>query len=393
MLQYPCILRMWALLSHMRREFWTPLDFAGNKSGSRQLSTQNITDHGVKMTNKKQDLFDQRLQELNDDGVDRRGFLKCMAWAGTGLVWTMSGGIPASRAFAKVYGKHAGQGGDFCFVQISDSHIGFNKPANPDVTATLQTAINKINAMPHKPDFIIHTGDLSQLSKPSEFDTLDQALKGAAAKQIYFVPGEHDMLSDNGEEYLQRYGKSTKGSGWYSFDHKGVHFVGLVNVANLKAGGMGSLGHEQLEWLEGDLKGRSASTPIVLFAHIPLWTIYPDWGWGTDDSEQALSYVKRFGSVTVLNGHIHQIMQKIEGKISFHTAMSTAFPQPAPGTAPSAGPMKVPSDQLQRVLGITDVNYLVSGSSLAIVDSPLGDSGSSASGSGRGLAVIDSLFG
>jgi Icc protein len=345
------------------------------------------------MTNKKQDLIDQRLQDLNDDGVDRRGFLKCMAWAGTGLVWTMSGGIPASRAFAKIYGKDASKGGDFSFVQISDSHIGFNKPANPDVTATLQTAINKINAMPHKPDFIIHTGDLSQLSKPSEFDTLDQALKGAAAKQIYFVPGEHDMLSDNGEEYLQRYGKGTKGSGWYSFDHKGVHFVALVNVANLKAGGMGSLGHEQLEWLEDDLKGRSASTPLVLFAHIPLWTVYPDWGWGTDDSEQALSYVKRFGSVTVLNGHIHQIMQKIEGKVSFHTAMSTAFPQPAPGTAPSAGPMKVSADQLQRVLGITDVNYLVSGSSLAIVDSPLGDSGSSASGSGRGLAVVDSLFG
>jgi 3',5'-cyclic-AMP phosphodiesterase len=336
------------------------------------------------MPNKKQDLIDQTLQDLNDDGVDRRGFLKCMAWAGTGLVWTMSGGIPVSRAFAKGYGKDAGKGGDFSFVQISDSHIGFNKPANPDVTATLQTAINKINAMPHKPEFIIHTGDLSQLSKPSEFDTLDQVLKGATAKQVYFVPGEHDMLSDNGEQFLQRYGKGTKGTGWYSFDHKGVHFVGLVNVANLKAGGMGSLGHEQLEWLEGDLKGRSASTPIVLFAHIPLWTIYPDWGWGTDDSEQALSYVKRFGSVTVLNGHIHQIMQKVEGKVSFHTAMSTAFPQPAPGTAPSAGPMKVPADQLQRVLGITDVNYLVSGRSLAVVDSPLGDSGSSASGNGGG---------
>jgi 3',5'-cyclic AMP phosphodiesterase CpdA len=152
-----------------------------------------------------------------------------------------------------------------------------------------------------------------------------------------------------------------------------------VNVVNLKAGGLGSLGHEQLEWLEDDLKGRSASTPIVLFAHIPLWTIYPDWGWGTDDSEQALSYVKKFGSVTVLNGHIHQVMQKIEGKLSFHTAMSTAFPQPAPGTAPSAGPMKVPADQLQKVLGITDVNYLVSGKSLAIVDSPLDGSTSSAS--------------
>src|SRR6202048_4935199 len=359
---------------------------AGNKSGGGQLSIRKPQTRERKMAGQKQDFIDQRLQDLNNDGVDRRGFLKCMAWAGTGLVWTMSGGIPVSRAFAKGYGKDAGKGkgADFSFVQISDSHIGFNKPANPDVAATLQTAINKINAMPHKPDFIIHTGDLSQLSKPSEFDTLDQVLKGASAKQIYFVPGEHDMLSDNGEQYLQRYGKGTKGSGWYSFDHKGVHFVGLINVANLKAGGMGSLGHEQLEWFEGDLKGRSASTPIVLFAHIPLWTIYPDWGWGTDDSEQALSYVKRFGSVTVLNGHIHQIMQKIEGKVSFHTAMSTAFPQPAPGAAPSAGPMKVPADQLQKVLGITDVNYLVSGRSLAVVDSSLGDSGSSDSGNGGG---------
>src|SRR5882724_2086414 len=278
---------------------------------------------GGNMSNKvkvaSSDLIDQNLQDLNNDGTDRRGFLKCMAWAGTGLVWTLSGGIPASKAFAKSPEKV--KGADFSFVQISDSHIGFNKPANPDVTATLQTAINKINAMSHKPDFIIHTGDLSQLSKPGEFDTLDQALKGMSAQQIYFVPGEHDMLNDNGEQYLQRYGKGTKGTGWYSFDHKDVHFVGLVNVANLKAGGMGSLGHEQLEWLEDDLKGRSASTPIVLFAHIPLWTIYPEWGWGTDDSEQALSYVKRFGSVTVLNGHIHQVMQKIEGKVSFHTAM------------------------------------------------------------------------
>jgi 3',5'-cyclic-AMP phosphodiesterase len=323
------------------------------------------------MADKNRDLIDQRLHDLNNDGVDRRGFLKCMAWAGTGLVWTLSGGLPASQVFAKSAKKDEAMGGDFTFVQISDSHIGFDKPANPDVTATLQVAIDKINALPTMPDFMIHTGDLSHLSKPSEFDTLDQVLRGAAAKQIYFVPGEHDVLTDNGEQYLQRFGKGSKGTGWYSFDHKGVHFVGLVNVANLKAGGMGSLGHEQLEWLEGDLKGSSASTPIVLFAHIPLWTIYPDWGWGTDDSEQALSYVKRFGSVTVLNGHIHQVMQKVEGKVFFHTAMSTAFPQPAPGKAPSAGPMKVPADQLKKVLGITDVNYLVTGKSLAIVDSSL----------------------
>src|SRR5258705_4189571 len=323
------------------------------------------------MANKKQDLIDQTLQELNNDGVDRRGFLKCMAWAGTGLVWTMSGGIPMSRAFAKTADRSAGKGGDFSFVQISDSHIGFNKPANPDVTATLQTAINKINAMSHKPDFIIHTGDLSQLSKPGEFDTLDQVLRGASAKQIYFVPGEHDMLTDNGEQYLQRYGKGTKGAGWYSFDHKGGHFVGLVNVANLKAGGIGSLGHEQLEWLESDLKGRSASAPIVLFAHIPLWTIYPDWGWGTEDSEQALSYVKRFGSVTVLNGHIHQVMQKVEGKVSFHTAMSTAFPQSEPGKG-TPGPMRdIPAERLRGVLGITTVGYVENGGPLAIVDSTL----------------------
>src|SRR6266478_3018473 len=324
------------------------------------------------MANKKQDLIDQRLQNLNDDGVDRRGFLKCMAWAGTGLVWTMSGGIPVSRAFAKGAGKDAGKGADFTFVQISDSHIGFNKPANPDVTATLETAINKINAMPHKPDFIIHTGDLSQLSKPSEFDTLDQVLKGASPKQIHFVPGEHDMLTDNGEQYLQRYGKGTKGAGWYSFDHKGVHFVGLVNVMNLKAGGLGSLGHEQLEWLENDVKHLKSSTPIVLFAHIPLWSVYPEWGWGTDDSAQALSYLKKFGSVTVLNGHIHQTMQKIEGKVTFHTAASTAFPQPQPGKADSPGPMKVPAEQLRGLLGITDVSYVRGQQALAVVDSTLG---------------------
>ena len=336
------------------------------------------------MAGRMQNLIDQRLQNLNNDGVDRRGFLKCMAWAGTGLVWTMNGGIPLSRAFAENSDQSVTKGADFSFIQISDSHIGFDKPANPNVTATLEVAIRKINALPEVPDFVVHTGDLSHLSKPSEFDTLDQVLKGASPKQIYFVPGEHDMLSDNGEQYLQRYGKATKGTGWFSFDHKGVHFVGLVNVTNLKAGGLGSLGHEQLEWLEDDLKDRSASTPLVLFAHIPLWTIYPDWGWGTDDSEQALSYVKRFGSVTVLNGHIHQVMQKIEGRLSFHTAMSTAFPQPAPGTAPSAGPMQVPAGQLRRVLGITDVNYRVGGQSLALIDSPLETAAPETAGKGSG---------
>ena len=183
--------------------------------------------------------------------------------------------------------------------------------------------------------------------------------------------GEHDMLADNGQQFLERYGKGTKGAGWYSFDHKGVHFIGLVNVVDLKAGGLGTIGTEQLEWLKKDLAGRASSTPIVVFAHIPLWTVYPEWGWGTDDGAQALSYMKRFGSVTVLNGHIHQIMQKVEGNVSFHTAMSTAFPQPQPGTAPSPGPMKVPAEQLRGLLGITHVNYIAGNHTLAVVDSTL----------------------
>jgi Icc protein len=323
---------------------------------------------GGQMADTKQDLIDQQLQELNNDGVDRRGFLKCMAWAGTGLVWTMSGGVPVSRAFAKSGGKDA----SFSFVQISDSHMGFNKPANPDVVATLQTAVNKINGLASQPDFLLHTGDISHLSKPEQFDTVDQILESASAKDVFFVPGEHDVLDDNGKSYLERYSKNGQGSGWYSFEKKGVHFVGLVNVLNLKAGGLGSLGGEQLEWLEKDVKHLKHSTPIVVFAHIPLWSVYPDWGWGTQDSAQALSYLKKFGSVTVLNGHIHQTMQKVEGNVTFHTATSTAFPQPQPGKADSPGPLKVPADQLKGLLGITEVDYVRGKHSLAIVDSSLG---------------------
>jgi len=315
---------------------------------------------------------DHKSEDLHDDGVDRRGFLKCMAWAGTGLVWTMSGGILVSRAFSKKVGSHANSG-DLTFVQISDSHMGFNKPANTDVIGTLKTAIDQVNGLATPPEFLLHTGDISHLSKPEEFDNVDQILKGATAKDIFYVPGEHDLLDDgNGKAYLDRYGKNAKGAGWYSFDKKGVHFIGLVNVVNLKAGGLGSLGHEQLEWMEDDIKHLQHSTPIVVFAHIPLWSVYPEWGWGTDDSAQALGYLKKFGSVTVLNGHIHQIMQKVEGNVTFHTARSTAFPQPEPGKAPSPGPMKVPADQLKSVLGITDVNYVTGKHALAVVDSTLG---------------------
>jgi Icc protein len=315
---------------------------------------------------------DLLLHDHNQDGVDRRGFLKCMAWAGTGALCVLSGGVLKSYSLSRLSDLPAGHAkSDFSFVQISDSHMGFNKAANPDVVGTLNTAVQKINALPVAPQFLLHTGDVSHLSKPEEFDAVDQILKSCVAKDVHYVPGEHDFIGDDGKQFLDRYGKNAKGSGWYSFDQKGVHFVGLVNVMNLKAGGLGSLGNEQLEWLEADVKHLSKSTPIVVFAHIPLWSVYPQWGWGTDDGAQALSYMKKFGSVTVLNGHIHQTMQKVEGNITFHTAASTAFPQPHPGQADSPGPMKVPAEQLRSILGITDVNFIRGKHALGIVDSNL----------------------
>jgi len=306
-------------------------------------------------------------------GIDRRGALECMVWAGAGVIWTLTGGVPESSILLGGGQAQAAQKAapGFTFLQISDSHIGFNKPANPNPLGTLQEAIDKVNALPVKPAFMIHTGDITHLSKPEQFDDADKVI-GAARLDVHYVPGEHDLIDEaNGKAYLERYGKNAKGSGWYSFDQGGAHFIGLVNVANLKAGGMGSLGDEQLAWLAEDLKGKSASTPIVVFAHIPLWVVYPEWGWGTDDSAKALALLKKFGSVTVLNGHIHQLMQKVEGNITFHTARSTAFPQPAPGAAPSAGPLLVPADKLRTLLGVTKIDYKRGQQSLAITDAAL----------------------
>ena len=304
------------------------------------------------------------------DGIDRRGFLKCMAWAGTGMLWSLGGGLLSSRVFGQ---ESASAGHDWNFVQISDSHIGFSKAANQDVTGTFQEAVAKINTLPAPPAFILHTGDLTQLAQADQFDTVDQILKGAktVTGRVFYVPGEHDVVGDGGKLYLNRYGKGTKGDGWHSFDYDGVHFIGLVNVLNLKPKAMGDLGQEQLLWLKNDVSGLSRSTPLVVFAHIPLWEVYPQWGWGTADAAQALSYLKPFGSVTVLNGHIHQVQQKVEGRMSFHTALSTAFPQPAPGTAATPGPMVVPAGRLRHVLGITDVSYVQGSHSLALVDTPL----------------------
>ncbi len=301
-----------------------------------------------------------------DPNLQRRGFLKCMTWAGTAMVWTVAAGVPRSQ----IIGSAEAATTDFTFVQISDSHLGFDKAANPDVTSTLKQALDDVDTLKKKPAFMIHTGDITHLSKPAQFDTASQ-LCGATKLTMHTVPGEHDVLEEDGKSYLNRFGKGAKGDGWYSFNDGGVHFIGLVNVMNLQANGLGSLGNDQLEWLENDVKNLTASTPIVVFAHVPLWMIYKDWGWGTSDGAQALSYLKKFGSVTVLNGHIHQVMQKVEGQVAFHTARSTAFPQPAPGTAKSPGPMVVPAGELKEYLGIANVSLVSSKAPLAIVDTPL----------------------
>lgn len=305
----------------------------------------------------------------------RRRFLECSAWAGGGLVWTVSGGLAASVPLGAARAAGQAPAGTFSFVQVSDSHIGFAKDPNPDARATFREAATAIAALPERPAFILHTGDVSQLSRPAEFDDADQILR-AAGLPVFHVPGEHDMLDEGqGQAFLDRYGRNPAGQalgdGWYSFDQGGVHFVGLVNVRQLQAGGMGHLGEAQIAWLEQDLAGRPASQPIVVFTHIPLWTVYEPWGWGTDDADRALAPLRRFGSVTVLNGHIHQVIQKVEGHIAFHTARSTAFPQPAPGAAPSPGPLKVPAETLRAMLGLRAVSLVRGGHDLAVVDRPL----------------------
>jgi 3',5'-cyclic-AMP phosphodiesterase len=306
----------------------------------------------------------------NTDLPSRRRLLKCGLWAGAGLLWTVSGGVPystliANRAAARTSASVLN------FIQISDSHIGFNKAPNPDATATFKTLLDRVSAMSPRPAFMLHTGDVSHLSRDAEWDTAQELVKETGI-ETHFIPGEHDMLVDGGKPFFVRFARQAEPGGWYSFDVRGVHFVALINVARLTPGGEGSLGPAQLEWFEHDLKGRSASQPIVVLTHIPLWQVYPQWGWGTEDGAQALSLLRRFGSVTVLNGHIHQLLQKVEGNVAFHTGLSTAFPQPAPGTAPSPGPMKVDPGRLRQLLGVSTVHYVQGESRLAIIDQPLG---------------------
>ena len=312
---------------------------------------------------------------MSDDSalISRRNALKCMAYGGAGTLFVLSGGVftPVDLAMAGTDKQSMARLGKHLFVQISDTHIGFNKEANPDVNGTLTQAINVVNGMAEQPALIIHTGDITHLSKPAEFDLAQQLLSRLRVTELHTVPGEHDTADAAQTEYFNRFGQASGNKGYYSFDHAGVHFIGLINVLQFKPNGLGTLGADQLSWVEADLKGRSASTPIVVFAHMPLWSVYEPWGWGTGDAAPLMNYLRRFGSVTVLNGHIHQIVQKVEGNVTFHTARSTAYPQPAAGVGAGPGPLKVAADELPGLLGVTRVSEVRHPRSLVLADTTI----------------------
>ena len=316
------------------------------------------------------DQSEETIVSDNSFQQSRRKALKCLAYGGAGTLFTLAGGVltPVDLASANEINVGRAKSGKPLFVQISDTHIGFKKAANPDVNRTLMQTIDLVNGMAEQPDLIIHTGDITHLSKAAEFDQAQQMLSQLRVTELHTVPGEHDTADATVTEYFNRFGKASNNRGYYSFDHAGVHFIALINVLEFKPGGLGILGPDQLAWVAADLKGRSASTPIVVFAHMPLWTIYEPWGWGTSDADQLMSQLRRFGSVTILNGHIHQIIQRVERNVTFHTARSTAYPQPSPGEGAGPGPLEVPTDQLTKVLGVTSVAWENNRRSLELTD-------------------------
>ena len=290
---------------------------------------------------------------VGSNGIGRRQAMKHLLWGGAGIAWTFAGGVP--RAIRLGSEAKAAEMQGFTFGQISDSHIGFKAGAHPSAEDTLTEAVARMAAV--KPDFVIHTGDVSHLSAAGQFATAADIMQGVKT-DVFYVPGEHDTIGDQGKLFFERFGRGNGTGGWYSFDAHGVHFVALINVVKLTQTGLGWFGPEQLLWLDKDLRHRSASTPIVLFTHMPMWSVYPQWGWGTEDSAAAIAAVRRFGSVTILNGHIHQVIQKVEGNLTYHTAYSTAFPQPSPGVGPGPGPLQVPADKLKTLLGIRQLDVI-----------------------------------
>jgi Icc protein len=301
-------------------------------------------------------------------GMSRRQLLRHTAWFGSAVVLTVAGGEVISHiAGARPAG--AADATALRFVQISDSHLGFKAAANTAVEESFAEAIGQINALPYEPAFVMHTGDLTHLATAAQFDQVRQMMTGLDTGRVLTVPGEHDSIDDSGQKYRAAFGAGTRGDGWYSFDLHGVHVIALVNTLSLEK--LGHLGTDQLDFVRKDVAGLSGDTPIVVFSHIPLFAMYPAWGWGTDDAAQALSYLRRFSSVTCLNGHVHQLFSKTEGNVTFHSATTTAYPLPGPGQGAAPTPVTLPAGKLHDALGIREVSYLRGTQQLAVKDRPL----------------------
>jgi 3',5'-cyclic AMP phosphodiesterase CpdA len=307
--------------------------------------------------------------EHDPAGMSRRQLIRHSAWFGAAVVLTVAGGEVISHIAGSADAAQPTATPGLRFAQISDSHIGFKGPANANVADTFNQAIGQINGLGFTPDFVIHTGDLTHLATPEQFDQVKQMMADLKTPHIFTVPGEHDSTDDAGQKYRQAFGAGTRGDGWYSFDIAGVHVIGLVNTLNMNK--LGHLGTDQLEFVEKDVAGLSSDTPIIVFSHIPLFAMYPDWGWGTDDAAQALGYLKRFSSVTCLNGHVHQLFSKTEGNVTFYSATTTAYPLPPPGQGPAPKPMTLPAGKLRDALGIRQVSYTKGQQALALKDEKL----------------------
>ncbi|GLE59198.1 metallophosphoesterase family protein [Mycobacteroides chelonae] len=306
--------------------------------------------------------------ERDPQSMSRRQLIRHTAWFGAAVALTVSGGEVISHVAGSTAPISSSRPA-LRFAQISDSHIGFTGSANANVVDSFDHAIGQINNLDYTPDFVIHTGDLTHLATDEQFDQVKQMMSDIDTPHVFTVPGEHDSVDDSGQKYRGVFGGGTRGDGWYSFDIGGVHVIGLVNTLNLKK--LGHLGGEQLEFIRKDLAPLSADTPIIVFSHIPLFAMYPEWGWGTDDSAQALSYMKRFASVTCLNGHVHQLFTKTEGNITFYSGTTTAYPLPKPGDGPAPKPVTLPAGQLHEILGIREVSYVKGGQTLAIKEDKL----------------------
>jgi 3',5'-cyclic AMP phosphodiesterase CpdA len=308
--------------------------------------------------------------ETDPAGMSRRQLIRHGAWFGAAVVLTVAGGEVISHVAGSA-GAAKQATPALRFAQISDSHIGFNGPANPNVTDTFSHAIGQINSLGYTPDFVIHTGDLTHLSTPAQFDQVKQMLTGLNTPHVFTVPGEHDSTDDAGQKYRQAFGAGTRGDGWYSFDVAGVHLIGLINTLSFSKLGGGHLGTDQLDFIQKDVAPLSSDTPIIVFSHIPLFAMYPAWGWATDDAVQALGYLKRFSSVTCLNGHVHQLFSKTEGNVTFYSGTTTAYPLPAPGHGPAPKPVTLPAGKLRDALGVREVSYTKGQRALALKDQKL----------------------